>query len=121
MMASQRKEVNMIKDKKVLALVKRVNSTELNGFVLDFQESERKGRTDEQVVKDLMGEILDWYEEDGSVLNDDLAEARAVYKHYKGYDLTGRYHEQVYFNKSKDIINEYNRLKRNFKKLQEAK
>jgi hypothetical protein len=109
----------MIKDKKVLALVKRINSTELCQFVRDFQESERKGRADLEIIKDFIGYILEVYAEKGSVLYDDLNEARATYKYYKGYDLTGRYHEQVYFNQSKNIINEYNRLKRAYKKLQE--
>jgi len=113
-----------ITDTKVLDMIKRMRSCELEEAIDAYPENERDGRSDIQFFADEAGYILSLYEEDGTCHYDVLKESRYILnrtKYGKAIPVWLSTLKPVYqpsdIRLAKDVVNEYNRYKRLLKKL----
>ena len=115
-----------IKDKEVLKLLNRVNCYDLRNGIELFPEEERDGKSDMEIFLEELDYLLELFEED-STLRDDLIEARDFIKKTKNGkvillngDLSPVYTPSGFdlvLKRSRDIVNEYNRVMKLAKEL----
>jgi len=113
-------------DKTAIKLLKKLNSCELWERVDSYPEDERDGRSDMQMLADEAGYMLSLFEEDGTAHYDDLKECRHILNRTKYGKVMPCYFPSLMpmYNLSdiqtaKDVVNEYNRLKRFVKRMEE--
>lgn len=113
-----------ITDKAAIRILKKLNSCDVWEKIYTYPEEERDGRSDMQMVADEAGYILSMYEESGTTFYDDLKESRYILnrtQYGKQIPLWVSTLKPVYapsdIQAAKDVVNEYNRLKRLIKRL----
>lgn len=117
-------------DKEARKLLNKVACEDLRADIEEYPEDERDGRTDMEMLAEEARYILDFYEEDGTLTNEDLREARRVLNvtnYGKRIPLYGDIDDMANFGRplyttwqienAKSTVNEYNRLKRLVAKL----
>lgn len=114
-----------ITDKAAIILLKKLNSSELWERVYSYPEDERDGRSDMQMLADEAGYMLSLFEEDGTAHHDDLKLCRHILNRTKYGKVMPIYFpsmKPVYnlsdIQTAKDVVNEYNRLKRFVKRME---
>lgn len=116
-----------ITDKKALKILKRASSSLLDEFVEEYPEKERDGRSDLEFIADEISYHISCYNEDGHVWKDDLEEAREKLRETKNgkfipLDAKTMKPKHGYWPSDIDIakstVNEYKRLVRLLKELQ---
>lgn len=115
-----------ITDQEVLKMLKKVRCADLENDVFDYPDDERDGRSDKQFFADELSYIISCYEETGHTLCEDLEESREILrvtKNGKVIPLWQSTLKPMYSNSriqiARNVINEYNRLKRLSKRLRE--
>ena len=115
-----------ITDANVLKLVKTVQSPNLECALILFPEKDEAyvGMSEMDALKYELYWLIDWYEEDGTIRNMELTEAKRIMaetKNGKVMPLIIRTLEPKYSKKdilrSQEIVGEYKRLKRLQKKI----
>jgi hypothetical protein len=122
----ERNDIMNITDPKALKVLKQLNCVELNDLVYDFPEDERDGDTDMDIIERDALWMVEMYEEPGTVLYDDLADAKEILRETKyGKVIPLRLstlepkYKQHQIQTAKNIYNEYRRLV-NFRKRMKA-
>lgn len=113
-------------DKTAIKLLKKLNSWDLWDMVCEYPESERDDRSDMQMLADEAGYLLSLFEENGTAHYDDLKECRYILnrtKYGKSMPLYFPSMKPMYkpsdIQVAKDVVNEYKRLKRFVKRMEE--
>jgi hypothetical protein len=121
----------IITDKKVLKMLKKLDSYEVEESLLSYPEDERDGRSDMEMLLDEAEYFYELYSDDGSQHYNDLKDARRLLREtdhgkcipidiYNGFKPKyGYYPSDIEY--AKRIVNEYNRLKRLVNKLKAVK
>jgi|GEM_PF-6484084 len=113
-------------DKRLEQMVGKVKSLDLEEAINTLPEEERDGRSDAQIVRDELDWLIYSFNEGGCASCEALKEAgRLIYKTKGGKVFDGLLtssqilHEEVKVREAKDLANEYNRLKRFKKRMEE--
>ena len=113
-----------IKDSKVLKLLEEAKCLELEENIESISTKEINGMTDKEVLRDEVDYLIDLYKENNTLHNDNLKQAKKIMKETNCgitmpldvITLKPKYTTQELII-SKNIINEYERLKKLKKKL----
>lgn len=113
-----------ITDKKALQELKRANSFELWESIESYPEDEREGRTDLQMVFNECCYILERFDDEGSILFEDMEWAKEVLKNTKNGKVIPLYPgtmQAMYrageVEAAKGVVNQFRRLKALKKRL----
>ena len=106
-------------DKTAIRYLKRADCAELTESIRNFPEEERDGQSDIDILRQELDYIVELYEEDGTLLSNDLQESRRIMKETNNgrtmpismQTLKPRY-SPWRVQTAKKTINEYRRLKR---------
>lgn len=108
-----------ITDKEAIKILRRANCTELTESVKSYPEDERDGKSDIEIVRDELDYIVELYEEDGTLLSEDLNISRNILRDTKNGKvilISVKTLKPIYskyrIDMSKRTVNEYRRLKR---------
>lgn len=112
-----------ITDKNVLKIIKKVRSWELEQRIEDYPQDEVDGRSDMEMLKNELDWLIDNFEDEGCIIHEALVEAkRIIYETRNGciplnpYTLKPKYKDYD-IKQAHDDVNEYNRLKRLWRKI----
>ena len=104
--------------------LEKVRVLELEEMISGYPEQEVDGRSDWDMIANEAGWLLDSYNSDDTVRNEDLPEARGILastRYGKIIPVNARTLKPIYspvdIQIAKDTVNEYNRLTRFVKKL----
>lgn len=111
-------------DEKVLKMLAKVRSSELEEMLETYPEDERSGRTDEEMLLNELSYLLETYEGYGFTQAEDFQRAKRILKETKYGKVMPYYfpacipkYKEWEVEEAKDMVNEYNRLKRLYIKL----
>lgn len=113
-------------DEKAKKIFNRIKCDEVSESIETFQEEERDGRTDLEIINEEVDYFLEMFEEDGTVFSEELENAKAVMKETENgkyiplrlYDLKPKYAKWE-VEACKRTISEYRQLKRISKRVKE--
>ena len=114
-------------DEKAIKLLKKVNALVLEEQIDSYPDDERDDRSDMKFLADEVSYQIMMYNEDGSTWKDDLADARTILnrtKYGKRILIDPRTMMPIYTQSdiwsAKERVNEYRRLYRLLKRLQDS-
>jgi len=113
-------------DETAIKLEQKARNTNLSYHLESLTDEDREDRSDMQILADECSYLVELYEEDGNTYNDELFMARKLLRETKygkviPLDIETFRPKRGYDRRSiqdaKEVVNEYNRLKRLFNKL----
>jgi len=111
-------------DEKTIKMLNKVRSYELEDMLETYPEDERIGRTDEEMLLNELSHLLETYEDDGYTAHEDFLRAKRILRETKHGKVMPYYmpackpkYKAWEVEEAKDMVNEYNRLKRLYNKL----
>lgn len=111
-------------DEKTIKMLNKVRSSELEEMLETYPEDERSGRTDEEMLLNELSHLLETYEDDGYTAHEDFLRAKRILSETKYGKVMPMYmpafkpkYKEWEVQDAKDMVNEYNRLKRLYNKL----
>ena len=112
-----------ITNNEVIKILKKVKSYELEQRLEDYPEDEVDGRSDMEMLKNELDWLIDNFEDEGCIIHEALMEAKQIIRETKNgciplnpYTLKPKYKDYI-IKQAHDDVNEYNRLKRLWKKI----
>lgn len=111
-------------DEKTLKMLNKVRSHELEEMLETYPEDERSGRTDEEMLLNELSYLLEKYEGGGYIQAEDFQRAKRILSETKYGKVMPYYmpacrpkYKEWEIEDAKNMVNEYNRLKRLYIKL----
>lgn len=109
-------------DPAAIKALKSVRCCELEDMLADYPDDMRMGRSDWDMIANEAGWLLDAFNSDDTVHNDDLEDAKRILRIFRSrrmvYWSDGRpMYKGLDYQRARNTVNEYNRLTRFVQKL----